>query len=61
MLLGVREDRRDMLIEHGHPMRIYISFGEDWYGYSMRRFQENPKIAGHVMRATAKKIFGLKS
>ncbi len=57
MLLGVTEEKRDRLIKKGHPMRIYISFGEDWYGYSMRRFAENPKIARHVLNATVKSIF----
>jgi len=51
MLLGVREQRRDEIIKLGHKMRIYVSFGEDWYGYSMRRFKENPQIAGHVFKA----------
>lgn len=51
MLLGVREQKRDEIISLGHNMRIYVSFGKDWYGYSMRRFKENPKIAGHVFKA----------
>ncbi len=51
MLLGVRELKRDEIIRLGHNMRIYVSFGKDWYGYSMRRFKENPKIAGHVFKA----------
>ncbi len=51
MLLGVRELKRNELVELGHNMRIYVSFGKDWYGYSMRRFKENPKIAGHVFKA----------
>ncbi|MDC1067741.1 proline dehydrogenase family protein [Candidatus Kapabacteria bacterium] len=51
MLLGVREDKRDELISAGHPLRVYISFGKDWYGYSIRRFKENPKVAGHVFKA----------
>lgn len=51
MLLGVREDKRDELIGAGHPLRVYISFGKDWYGYSLRRFKENPKVAGHVFKA----------
>lgn len=54
MLLGVREIRRDEIISMGHNMRIYVSFGEDWYGYSMRRFKENPQIAGHVFKALFK-------
>jgi proline dehydrogenase len=51
MLLGVREDKRDELIKAGHPLRVYVSFGKDWYGYSIRRFKENPKVAGHVFKA----------
>lgn len=51
MLLGVREARRDAIIASGHPMCVYVPFGEDWYGYSTRRLKENPQIAGHVARA----------
>lgn len=51
MLLGVREDRRDQLIRAGHRMRIYVPFGEDWYGYSTRRLKENPQVAGYVAKA----------
>lgn len=51
MLLGVRESKRDEIIKLGHNMRIYVSFGKDWYGYSMRRFKENPKIVGHVFKS----------
>lgn len=51
MLLGVRESTRDELIAQGHKMRIYVPFGEDWYGYSIRRLKENPSIAGHVFKA----------
>jgi len=51
MLLGVREDRRDMLLKAGHAVRIYVPFGEDWYGYSTRRLKENPQVAGYVAKA----------
>ena len=51
MLLGVREERRDQLLRMGHQMRIYVPFGEDWYGYSTRRLKENPKVAGYVFKA----------
>lgn len=51
MLLGVREDRRDTLIGRGHGVRIYVPFGEDWYGYSTRRLKENPQVAGYVAKA----------
>ncbi len=51
MLLGVREWLRDELLAKGHAVRIYVPFGESWYGYSKRRLRENPEIAGHVFRA----------
>ncbi|MEM1203551.1 MAG: proline dehydrogenase family protein [Acidobacteriota bacterium] len=51
MLLGVEETLRRILVAEGHPMRVYVPFGADWYAYSIRRLRENPKIAGHVARA----------
>ncbi|HSR13957.1 MAG TPA: proline dehydrogenase family protein [Thermodesulfobacteriota bacterium] len=51
MLYGVREKLRDDIVAQGHPMRIYVPFGEQWYPYSMRRFQENPQMARYVLRA----------
>jgi proline dehydrogenase len=50
MLLGVREDLRARLLAAGHPVRVYVPFGEHWYAYSMRRLKENPAVAGHVLR-----------
>ena len=51
MLLGVRENVRDALIREGHRLRVYVPFGEDWYGYSLRRLKENPKMAGYIAKA----------
>jgi proline dehydrogenase len=55
MLLGVREERREQLMKQGYPMRVYVPFGEDWYGYSTRRLKENPQMAGHIVKS----IFGI--
>ena len=51
MLLGVRPELRRRLVREGHRVRLYVPFGEHWYGYSVRRFKENPEIAGYVFRA----------
>ena len=59
MLLGVREERRDELVEAGHRLRVYVPFGEHWYSYSLRRLQENPAMAGTIARATAGRMLGL--
>ena len=48
MLLGITEQLGDRLVREGHRLRIYVPFGEHWYAYSMRRLQENPKIAGYI-------------
>ena len=48
MLLGVRADRARRLVADGHPLRIYVPYGEQWYEYSLRLLQENPKVAGSV-------------
>lgn len=51
MLLGVCEGLRDRLLAEGYAVRIYVPCGKDWYGYSMRRIKENPRIAGYLLRA----------
>ncbi len=52
MLLGVRSQLADDLVGDGHRLRIYVPFGRDWYEYSLRRLQENPKIAGYIAADT---------
>jgi proline dehydrogenase len=48
MLLGVDEELRTILVESGYKVRVYVPFGKEWYEYSTRRLQENPKIARYV-------------
>ena len=50
MLLGVAQAMRTDLVNKGHPLRVYVPFGEQWYAYSTRRLRENPQIAGHVVK-----------
>jgi proline dehydrogenase len=50
MLLGVAEKLRARLVSDGHPLRVYVPFGERWFDYSMRRLRENPQIAGHIVK-----------
>jgi len=52
MLLGVREERASQLVAEGHPLRVYVPYGEKWYEYSLRRLQENPALAGMLAKAT---------
>jgi proline dehydrogenase len=52
MLLGVREELGNRLLREGHRLRVYVPFGRHWYEYSVRRLQENPKIAGYIAADT---------
>jgi proline dehydrogenase len=56
MLLGVREGLADELVRGGHTLRVYVPYGRQWYEYSLRRLQENPKIAGYVARDTLRRL-----
>jgi proline dehydrogenase len=50
MLLGVAGRLRRDLVARGHPLRVYVPFGELWYAYSLRRLRENPNVAGYIIR-----------
>ena len=56
MLLGVRPELGDALVSEGHRLRIYVPFGRHWYAYSLRRLQENPKIAGYIAADTVGRL-----
>jgi proline dehydrogenase len=56
MLLGVRPELGDELVREGHRLRIYVPYGRQWYEYSLRRLQENPKIAGYIAVDTLKRL-----
>jgi proline dehydrogenase len=58
MLLGVTPHAGDRLVRDGHRLRVYVPFGQQWYGYSVRRLQENPKIAGYIASDTLNRLFG---
>ena len=61
MLLGVRPERADELAAAGHRVRIYVPYGTHWYEYSLRRLQENPKLAGYVAADTVGRLLGRRS
>jgi proline dehydrogenase len=56
MLLGVRPALGDELVQEGHRLRIYTPFGRHWYSYSLRRLQENPRIAGYIAADTFNRL-----
>ncbi len=56
MLLGVREELADELAREGHTLRVYVPYGRQWYEYSLRRLQENPKVAGYIARDSLRRL-----
>jgi proline dehydrogenase len=56
MLLGVRSELGDELVREGHRLRVYVPYGRQWYEYSLRRLQENPKVAGYIAVDTLKRL-----
>ncbi len=51
MLYGVTPELRKSIADTGHPMRVYIPYGKDWFNYSTRRLKENPRIMSHLIKA----------
>ncbi len=42
MLYGVRRNLQNKLVRTGHPLRLYVPYGDAWYPYFMRRLAERP-------------------
>lgn len=51
MLYGIRREYQKEIREFGHPIRIYVPFGQQWCPYFVRRIAERPANAWFVMRA----------
>ena len=50
LLYGVKPLLQDRLVAGGHRLRVYVPFGEDWYGYFSRRLAERPANLAFVLR-----------
>jgi len=55
MLYGIRPHEQLRLAEQGETVRIYTPYGDEWYGYLMRRLAERPANVGFFLRALATK------
>jgi proline dehydrogenase len=42
MLYGIRDDEQRRLVADGKHLRVYVPYGDQWYGYFMRRLAERP-------------------
>jgi proline dehydrogenase len=50
MLYGIRPDEQRRLAEN-YQVRVYVPYGEQWYGYLMRRLAERPANLAFFARA----------
>jgi proline dehydrogenase len=51
MLYGVRPDEQHRLRAAGYTVRVYLPYGDEWYGYLMRRLAERPANVAFFLRA----------
>ncbi|MFD3593052.1 proline dehydrogenase family protein [Nocardia sp. NPDC058640] len=51
MLFGIRTDEQQRLADAGNHVRVYVPYGDQWYGYFMRRLAERPANVGFFLRA----------
>ena len=55
MLYGIRPDEQRRLAGQGEKMRVYVPYGDQWYGYLMRRMAEKPANTMFFLRGIAGK------
>lgn len=51
MLHGIRPQEQRALAAQGETVRVYVPYGEQWYGYLMRRLAERPANTAFFARA----------
>jgi len=51
MLHGIRASEQRRLVATGERVRVYVPYGQDWYGYFMRRLAERPANVGFFLRS----------
>ena len=55
MLFGIRPDEQQRLAEAGEKVRVYVPYGQEWYGYLMRRLAERPSNLTFFLRSLISK------
>jgi len=53
MLYGIRPTEQQRLAAEGETMRVYVPYGDEWYGYFMRRLAERPANVTFFLRSLA--------
>ncbi|MGA5539679.1 proline dehydrogenase family protein [Mycolicibacterium nivoides] len=55
MLYNIRDAEQRRLAEAGNHVRVYVPFGNEWYGYFVRRLAERPANLMFFLRALAER------
>jgi proline dehydrogenase len=55
MLYGIRPEEQRRLVHAGERVRVYIPYGQEWYGYLMRRLAERPQNLSFFLRSLISK------
>jgi proline dehydrogenase len=55
MLYGIRPDEQRRLANGGEKVRVYVPYGNEWYGYLMRRLAERPSNVTFFLRSLVSK------
>jgi len=55
MLYGIRPAEQQRIAATGTTMRVYVPYGDEWYGYFMRRLAERPANLAFLLRSLATK------
>ncbi|MFC7624660.1 proline dehydrogenase family protein [Microlunatus sp. GCM10028923] len=55
MLYGIRPTEQQRLVNLGHQVRVYLPYGNDWYGYLVRRLAERPANMSFFARSLVSK------
>jgi proline dehydrogenase len=55
MLYGIRPEEQKRLAESGETVRVYLPYGEEWYGYLMRRLAERPRNLSFFLKSLISK------
>jgi proline dehydrogenase len=53
MLYGVRPVEQQRLSDQGEKVRVYVPYGDEWYGYLVRRMAERPANTVFFLRSLA--------
>ena len=51
MLFGIRTEEQKRLADAGEKVRVYLPYGDEWYGYLMRRLAERPANLTFFLRS----------